>query len=174
MIPFLKEIKDSEINSVKIIFFDFDGVFTDNHVYTSEDGIEFVKSYRSDGIGLSRLRDLGIKIYIISTETNKVVVSRAKKLNINCFHGIKNKDQEVLRVCNELSIDPAHAVFVGNDINDISAFKVVGLPIGVANCFKEAHPFLSYITSQNGGFGAVREICDEFFKRKSNNLNTTI
>lgn len=164
--PFLNEIESSKIESIKIIFFDFDGVFTDNHVYTSEEGTEFVKSYRSDGIGLSRLREQGLILHIVSTEKNPVVAARSEKLKIKCSHGVQNKDDEVLRICKKYSIDAINAAFVGNDINDIPAFKVVGLPIGVANSYKETLPYLSFITKRNGGYGAVREICDIFVNKK--------
>ena len=70
------------IRRLKFIAFDFDGVFTDNHVYILEDGQESVRCSRSDGIGLSRLRKLGLEIMIISTEVNQVVQARAAKLKL--------------------------------------------------------------------------------------------
>tara|TARA_A100001015_G_scaffold290096_1_gene362710 strand:+ start:145 stop:342 length:198 start_codon:yes stop_codon:yes gene_type:complete len=54
-------------------------------------------------------------------------------------------------------------MFVGNDINDIPAFEYVGVPVGVADSFKEIHSYISYITDREGGNGAVREVCDLFY-----------
>lgn len=163
MLSKFSEIETKKIKSIKIIFFDFDGVFTNNYVYVSEDGIESVRSSRSDGIGLSRIQKLGISTYIISSEKNKVVTKRAKKLNVNCCHGVKDKSVEVLRICNELSINPQKAVFVGNDINDIPAFNVLGFSVAVADSYKEIYPYVDYITESRGGEGAVREICDVIY-----------
>ncbi len=70
------------ISKIRLIAFDFDGVFTDNMVYVSEDGTETVRCFRSDGIGLQKLRQLGIEMMIISTEANPVVSARARKLKI--------------------------------------------------------------------------------------------
>ena len=60
------------ISKIRLIAFDFDGVFTDNMVYVSEDGTETVRCFRSDGIGLQKLRQLGIEMMIISTEGHRL------------------------------------------------------------------------------------------------------
>ena len=65
-------------SEVEIAFFDFDGVFTDNRVIVNEQGEESVICYRSDGIGLSKLKSLNIPLYIISTEKNPVVIKRSE------------------------------------------------------------------------------------------------
>ena len=73
------------------IFFDFDGVFTNNYVYVSEDGSESVRCSRQDGIGLSKLKALKIDLYVVSSETNPVVRKRCSKLEIETHHGVLDK-----------------------------------------------------------------------------------
>ena len=73
---------------VELVAFDFDGVFTDNSVYISQEGIESVRCSRSDGLGLDRLRQVNVQIVIISTEKNSVVSVRASKLKIRCIQGV--------------------------------------------------------------------------------------
>ena len=53
-----------DLRNVKLVCFDFDGVFTDNSVYSDQSGVESVRCLRSDGIGLERLKTIGIKTYI--------------------------------------------------------------------------------------------------------------
>ncbi|WP_441280338.1 KdsC family phosphatase [Tardiphaga sp. 862_B3_N1_1] len=146
--------------------FDFDGVFTDNTVYVSQDGTESVRCWRSDGLGLSRVRSAGVKMLIISTETNPVVTARAAKLQLPCKQGIADKAEAVIKVCREFEIAPKCTMFVGNDINDIPAFKVVGLPVAVADAYPEVNQHVLWRTSRAGGFGAVREVCDAVFEAK--------
>lgn len=153
-------ISVSNFKNVKLVIFDFDGVFTDNKVITSQDGIEFVTCWRSDGIGLSRIVNLGIKVAIVSTESNSVVSARAAKLNIPCFQNVQNKGIVIEEICNKWGIILKQTMFVGNDINDIPAFSIVGFPVGVADSYPEVNPFIIYKTKRNGGYGAVREICD--------------
>ena len=67
---------ESAIRQVRLVAFDFDGVFTDNAVYVLQDGSEAVRCSRGDGLGLQKLRALGIDTVIVSTETNPVVSAR--------------------------------------------------------------------------------------------------
>jgi 3-deoxy-D-manno-octulosonate 8-phosphate phosphatase (KDO 8-P phosphatase) len=148
------------ISELKMIFFDFDGVFTNNKVYISENNIEMVVCNRSDGIGLSRLREIGIDSMIISTEKNPVVLVRANKLKIKCIQGVEDKSKTIIEVCKNLGIDIKHTMFVGNDINDIPALKIVGMPVGVKDSYPEIDKYIKFKTKNNGGEGAVREISD--------------
>ena len=151
---------------VGLVVFDFDGVFTDNRVYVSEEGVESVSCWRSDGLGLARLRALGIPVLILSTEANPVVTARARKLNCPCKQGVDDKAAAVLEICSEQQVDPRKTVFVGNDINDIPAFNSVGVPVAVADAYHEVMPHVVYRTLRPGGMGAVREVCDMVFHAK--------
>ena len=154
--PSIKEI----ISRLRLVAFDFDGVFTDNMVYVNQDGTEAVRCNRSDGIGLSRLEHLGIETIIISTETNPVVTARAHKLKMPCIQGCEDK----LAVLNQLLLDRKlsfdQVAFVGNDINDLPCLKHVGLPIVVKDAHSDVIPYAAYQTKLRGGEGAVREVCD--------------
>lgn len=164
-------ISNELLSAVKLVAFDFDGVFTDNTVYVSQDGIESVRCWRSDGLGLSRLHSIGVKTFIISTEANPVVTARSKKLKMSCKQGIEDKAATILQTCIELGIEPEHTMFVGNDINDIPAFKSIGLPIAVADAYPEVYPYVLFRTEKSGGFGAVREVCDLIFQARNGNQN---
>ena len=164
-------ISNELLSTVKLVAFDFDGVFTDNTVSVTQDGIESVRCWRSDGLGLSRLQSIGVKTFIISTETNPVVTARSKKLKMSCKQGIEDKAATILQTCIELGIDPEHTMFVGNDINDIPAFKSIGLPIAVADAYPEVYPYVLYRTEKPGGLGAVREVCDLIFQARNDNHN---
>lgn len=159
------------LKSIRLVIFDFDGVFTDNTVLVSEGGVESVKCWRSDGIGLSRLKSIGVEVAILSTEVNPVVTVRARKLGVRCIQGVDDKKEGVVGICGELGVSMSDTMFVGNDINDIPAFQAVGFPVGVADSYPEVHPHISYRTSRLGGKGAVREICDLVFHARQGIFN---
>ena len=94
----------SDFALVELIVFDFDGVFTDNTVYVDETGRESVRCWRSDGLGLSRLKAVGVRTYIVSTEKNAVVQARAEKLNLDFVQGVDDKCNAVSRIAEELGI----------------------------------------------------------------------
>lgn len=164
-------ISQELLASIQLIAFDFDGVFTDNTVHVTQDGVESVRCWRSDGLGLSRLRSIGVQCFIISTEANPVVTARANKLKMPCKQGIEDKAAAILETCRELGISPEQTMFVGNDINDIPAFKAIGVPVAVADAYPEVHPHVLFSTEKPGGFGAVREICDLVFHARNGNSN---
>jgi YrbI family 3-deoxy-D-manno-octulosonate 8-phosphate phosphatase len=155
-----------KLAEIRLVAFDFDGVFTDNSVYVSDDGVESVRCWRSDGLGLTRLRSTGVQAVIISTEANPVVAARAQKLKLPFKQAIEDKAEVLLEICRELGIAPEKTMFVGNDINDIPAFNVVGLPVAVADAYPETYPHILYRTTKPGGHGAVREICDLIYNAK--------
>lgn len=148
------------LSSVRLIAFDFDGVFTDNTVYVTQDGVESVRCWRSDGLGISRIRRAGVQALIISTEANPVVSVRAEKLGLACKQGVEDKADAILAFSSEADIPLGQIMFVGNDINDIPALKLVGFPVAVADAYPEIYPHVLYRTQKPGGMGAVREICD--------------
>ena len=154
----IKEI----ISRIRLIAFDFDGVFTDNMVYVFENGSEAVRCLRSDGIGLQKLKRLGIETVIISTEANPVVSARARKLKIRCVQDCQDKRAVLEEIASEKGITLSEVAFLGNDINDLSCLECVALPIVVQDAFQDVVPFALYQTKNPGGHGAVREICDLF------------
>ena len=142
-------------------FFDFDGVFTDNQVYCFDDGREAVKCSRADGIGLKMLKDSGVKVMIVSTETNPVVGYRAKKLGISSWQGVSDK----LEVIKGATKDLSKAVFIGNDINDLEAMKACGNALAPSDACYEIQNLVYQMTfglklEAKGGQGAVREACE--------------
>ena len=150
------------IRKIRLVAFDFDGVFTDNMVYVFEDGSEAVRCSRGDGIGLQKLKRLGIEAVIISTESNPVVSARARKLKIRCMQDCSDKRKALEDIAKEKGVSLSEVAFVGNDINDLECLTKVGLPIVVNDAHKDVIPIALYQTMHPGGYGAVREVCDLF------------
>lgn len=148
--------------TVKLLVLDFDGVITDNRVWTDEDGHEMVAASRSDSLIMGKVKAAGVEVIILSSEVNKVVAARAKKMGIEAFHGVGLNDKAgVLQsLLDERKIDPAALVYAGNDINDLPCFKVAGWAVAVADALPEVIRAADYVLTKRGGHGAVRELCD--------------
>jgi len=156
----LKPTVAARFARVRFVAFDFDGVFTDNSVYTFEDGREAVRCSRYDGFGLDRLRRLGIGLAVISTEKNPVVAARCRKLRLDCLQACEDKVAALERLLTTRGVTWDAAAFVGNDVNDLPCLQRVGLPIVVRDAHPAVHDHALYRTRTPGGQGAVREICD--------------
>jgi len=150
---------------VSLVVFDFDGVMTDNRVLVDQDGRESVFCDRGDGMGVGRLLAAGIPALILSKERNPVVEARARKLNIPFAQAIDRKAEFLREWCREHGIDLGEVVYVGNDLNDLECFEVVGCAVAVADSVPELIARADLVLSRPGGRGAVREICDAVLKR---------
>ncbi len=147
---------------IRLVVFDFDGVFTDNAVYVFQDGREVVRCYRGDGIGLRALERVGLTPLILSTEVNPVVRARAEKLRVRCVHGVDDKLRALQNIAAEMDVPLAQCAYVGNDVNDADCLRAVGFPIVVQDAHPDVIPLARYQTKTRGGYGAVREVCDMF------------
>jgi N-acylneuraminate cytidylyltransferase len=144
----------------ELIIYDFDGVMTNNRVLVTENGEEAVWVSRSDGWGIQELREGGFKQIILSTEKNRVVAARAKKLRIEVFQGVKNKGDALKKICLTKRISPQKVLFVGNDANDIPAMCVAGMTAAPADAHPTVLSLSNLVTQAKGGQGVIREISE--------------
>ncbi|MBU7596723.1 acylneuraminate cytidylyltransferase [Streptomyces sp. P38-E01] len=140
------------------VVLDFDGTQTDDRVLIDSDGREFVSVHRGDGLGIAALRRSGLKLLILSTEQNPVVAARARKLRLPVLHGIDRKDLALKQWCEEEDVAPERVMYVGNDVNDLPCFGLVGWPVAVAGAHDVVRDAARVVTTAEGGFGAIREI----------------
>ncbi len=145
---------------VDLVVFDFDGVMTDDRVWVDDTGHESVAANRSDGLGISLMHRAGIRMVVFSTETNPVVASRCQKLDLTVIQGLADKPAALRQYLQELQLDPANVVYLGNDINDLPCFDIVGCGVAVAGAYPEVLIRADIVLSHAGGHGAVRELCD--------------
>ncbi|HET6596360.1 MAG TPA: acylneuraminate cytidylyltransferase [Anaerolineales bacterium] len=152
---------------VNLIISDFDGVITDNRVWVDEDGTEFVAAYRSDSIRLQELRSHGIEVVILSSEPNRVVEARAKKMGVEAIHGVGvyEKGRVMQEVLEQKNIPAANVVYVGNDLNDLPCFEMAGWSVAVADAYPEVIRAADHVLRRAGGHGALRELIDLLLTR---------
>jgi YrbI family 3-deoxy-D-manno-octulosonate 8-phosphate phosphatase len=143
-----------------LVVFDFDGVMTDDRVWTDQNGRETVVASRSDGMGIALLRQAGIDVLVISTEANPVVTARCEKLKLPVLQSILDKGQALSAYLKEHQIDQEQVVYLGNDINDLPCFDLVGCFVAVADAHPRVLSQSDLVLSKRGGRGAVRELCD--------------
>jgi len=163
------ESSRSDLGPIDAVVFDFDGVHTDDSVWLDQEGQETVRVSRSDGYGVRLLREAGLRLLILSMETNPVVAQRAKKLQIEVMQGEVDKGSALRTWLTENALDPAKVAYLGNDVNDIPALEQVGWPVVVA----DAHPTVKLMARialrAKGGEGAVRELADLILEQGSSN-----
>jgi YrbI family 3-deoxy-D-manno-octulosonate 8-phosphate phosphatase len=153
---------------IRLIVTDFDGVITDNRVWTDENGKEAVVASRSDSMHIRQLADRGIGVVILSSEPNPVVRARAEKMGmVDVIHGIdlRGKGQVLRKLLSQKNLDPGETVYIGNDLNDLPCFEVAGWSVAVSDAYPEVRRRADYVLRAAGGQGALREVCDLILQR---------
>jgi YrbI family 3-deoxy-D-manno-octulosonate 8-phosphate phosphatase len=149
------------------IVFDFDGVFTDNFLYTDSNGVESVRVSRADGYAIDLLKryfnsiNHKVSIFILSTETNEVVKHRAKKLKIECISGESNKLQvltDIFHTKRPEDLQPfSGLIYFGNDLNDLPVMLKAGLSLAPSDAHPKIKKISTHTMTRPGGYEFVRE-----------------
>ena len=142
---------------------DCDGVLTDNRVWVTEEGAESVAFSRSDGLAFDALKRLDVPTVILSTETNKVVSARGRKLGVQVYQGVDNKQKFIKKFVADQNISLERVVYVGNDINDVKAMSLCGLSFCPSDAHQKVKKLATVNLSTKGGHGVVREILEDHF-----------
>ena len=148
------------LSAIRALVTDFDGVHTDDLVYVGDDGRELVRCSRADGMGVEMLKASGIEFLILSKETNVVVARRAEKLKAPVMHGIGEKRAVLETWASENGFALADIAYIGNDVNDVSCMRAVGLALAPADAHPSAKAAAHMVLAYPGGRGAVRAACD--------------
>lgn len=146
---------------IKLLVCDVDGVFSDGRIYLGNDGEELKAFHTRDGFGIKALINAGIQVAVITGRRSAIVEKRMTALGVqHIFQGQEDKLSCFAALATELDYAPHDIAAIGDDIPDVDMLKASGLAVAV----HDAHPFVQqhahYITSQRGGFGAVRELSD--------------
>ncbi len=168
------EPRRSMPEKIQLLVLDFDGVLTDNCVWVDQDGREMIVANRSDSLGVNMLRQAGVETVVISMETNPVVAARCRKMNIPWIQGENDKAAVLKKLLLERKVDASEVVFLGNDVNDLPCFPLVGWAVAVADAMPEVARQADSVLSRPGGHAAVRELCDLILARKAGPEKSTI
>ena len=158
----------SEIPEIKLFLTDCDGCLTDGGMYYSEKGDELKKFNTRDGMGFALLRQKGILTGIITSESVDLNRRRAEKLKLNFLEaGCKDKAATIRRISEERKIELKNVCYVGDDINDIEAIKMVGYGCAPADAMPQVKEVAKFVTRAKGGEGVIREVVNRLFQKDS-------
>jgi 3-deoxy-D-manno-octulosonate 8-phosphate phosphatase (KDO 8-P phosphatase) len=140
---------------------DVDGVLTDGGIYYTERGDEVKRFDVRDGQGLVLLRQTGVLTAVITRRRSEIVERRADELGIVEVHqGATDKRAVLESLLARRGVAAGDAAYVGDDVGDLPAMAMVGVPIAVADAVAPVRRMAAYVTRARAGHGAVREICD--------------
>lgn len=157
----------TQLANISLLLLDVDGVLTDGSIIYSDSG-EQIKQFNSkDGLGLRLLMDSGIAVGIVTGRKSKALEHRCKNLGVTLlFDGIKDKSTALDHIILQTGVAAEKIAFVGDDLIDLPVMKRVGVSFCVSDACDDVKAHSDIITTQRGGKGAVREICENILKSK--------
>ena len=153
---------------IKLLALDVDGVLTSGQLLFSGDG-EMLKVFHThDGLGIAAAHGAGIKTAIITGRQSEMVGRRGKELGISdIFQGASDKVKVIEELVARYELTLEEVAFVGDDLNDLAVMAKVGLACAVANAVTEVKSAAHFVSSRQGGSGAVREIVELILKAQN-------
>ena len=149
------------LENIKLVITDIDGVWTDGGMYYSESGDFLKKFHTKDGMGVELLKNQGIATAVITSEDTDFVKKRAKKLKIDyLYQGIKDKKSIVETLQKTLSISANETAYIGDDLNDLPVKPIVGYFFAPSDAVHSVRLAADFICSKRGGEGCFREMVD--------------
>ena len=152
---------------IKILVMDVDGTLTDGHIYMSPDGEAMKAFHCQDGYAIAQiLPKLGIAPVIITGRNSKIVANRAAELKItHLYQGVSDKLPVLKAIAAELDATAEEIAYIGDDLNDLDCIQYCGLTGCPADAVPEIRDIVDFVSSRDGGRGAVREFVDMIRKQ---------
>ena len=149
---------------IKLLVLDVDGTLTDGGVYISEKGDEMKKFNTKDGLAIRHLTKNNFQVGIISASISKqIILHRAHMLGIqHVYVGDENKLEILQQWISGLGIDFEEVAYVGDDVNDLSVIKQVGLTACPNDAVEEVKKEVNHVLQRKGGEACVREFIEKY------------
>lgn len=158
----------SKAKKIKLVVLDVDGTLTEGTIFLDNEGIETKAFNVRDGFAIVNAIKEGIEFGIITGRKSALVEKRAEELGIKyVFQGIGNKAIKLQELLEDLKLTMEEVAYMGDDINDLSVIKLVGLSGAPKDACSEVLSKAQMITEASGGKGAVREFLEFILKSQN-------
>ncbi|WCE93696.1 KdsC family phosphatase [Acidithiobacillus ferriphilus] len=146
---------------IRLLILDVDGVLTDGRLFFDDDGRESKAFHVRDGYGIKLVQERGIEVAVITARYSPAVAHRAHDLGIKrIFQGCSDKNLAYTELKIALGLDDAVVAYMGDDLLDLPILTRVGLATAPADAHPEVGCRVHWRSAQQGGYGAVRELCE--------------
>lgn len=150
-----------ELQQIRLLAMDVDGVLTDGSLNIGAEGELFKAFNAKDGMGISLAMRNGLEIALITGRRSEIIHRRAEELGITLlYEGVKDKALQLKQIAAERGISLDEIAYMGDDLNDLPAMVQAGISFAPADAAKDVLKAVNAVASCNGGRGVVREIIE--------------
>ena len=154
-----------DLARLRLVVSDVDGVLTDGRIAFDADGRRQGVFSARDGMAVQLARAAGIEIALVSGARSQAVAVRARELGIGrVYQEVERKDVVIASLLAEMQLEASEAAMLGDDLNDLPAFRAVGTSFAVADAAPEVRRAADHVTQAAGGAGALREVVESILR----------
>ncbi len=158
--------KRVNLNAIKMLVLDVDGVLTDGTIVVDDRGRESKFFNALDGHGIKLWKRAGLKVAFLSGRKSPPTRQHAKEYEIDfCLEGRRDKLAGIKELEKMSGLASEQMAYVGDDLPDFPAMRCAGFRVAVANAVDEIKAVADYITRKEGGKGAAREVIEYLLKK---------
>lgn len=150
------------MSKIRAIFCDVDGVLTDGGYFYNASGLCMKKFHTRDASAAVRLKEYGIKLFVITGATDDITKERIGRMTLEaaCF-GVEDKLKMIETICEKYGYALDEVAVVGDDWMDLPAMQAVGLSFCPADAAIPVFNAADIACSCKGGEGVLCEVIDE-------------
>jgi len=160
-------MSENSAAGIELLCLDVDGVMTDGSIHLDDNAVETKRFHVRDGTGIRIWSRLGYHVALITGRSGRAVRHRAAELGIeHVIQASTDKAASLDAILTKLSLEPAQAAILGDDLPDLPMLRKAGYPMAVADAVAEVRQVAAFVTTRAGGNGAVREAVEHLLSAK--------
>lgn len=146
---------------IRLMVFDVDGVLTDGSLWYGEQGESLKRFHVLDGHGLKMLTASGVIVALMTARDSVILARRGAELGLaHVYQGVRDKAATLTKLASDEGVAPDAVGYMGDDLIDLAAMQRAGLAVSVPGAPSYVAQGAHWVTTAQGGQGAVRECCD--------------
>ena len=152
--------------NIQCFVFDVDGVLTNGTLLVMPGGLMARSMNIKDGYAIQLAIKKGYKIWVISGGNSEEVKDRLNRLGVEeVFMKVSDKAELLKELAILNKIELKHILYMGDDMPDYEAMKLVGIASCPADAVNEIKSISHYKAVAKGGEGCAREVIEKTLKQ---------
>jgi len=154
-----------DLRNIAAFVFDVDGVISSNQVLLHASGDMMRSVNTRDGFAIKTAIEAGFKVGIITGARSESLRDRFKDLGTeDVFLGSLDKIIDLQSFVTKYQLALGQVLYMGDDIPDLGAMKLVGMPTCPNDATNEVQAVSRYISNYPGGYGCVRDVIEQVLR----------
>lgn len=156
-----------DLNKIKSIIFDVDGVLSTSTISLGADGQPVRSLNIKDGYAIQLAVKMGLHMAIITGGKTENVRVRYEGLGMkDVYLGVSMKLDTYEAFKQKYDLRDEEIAYMGDDIPDYEIMQRCGLPLCPADACAEIRSISTYVSPVDGGMGCARDVIEQILKAK--------